>query len=169
MVPTPFEVQSRCHPPYPCSSCSGQVPARPRAPTAATAASPGGSHHRCSGSRSRRSARHWSRQSGPLCAGGRQDTPRSETLRLLGVGGEEQMGRTAAKVHGPGARRFLEESLRSSEWGTHLDAPPQRPARRPCSLTSSPARPAPPLILQLFRRPLGSPVGVHVLRNIDDL
>lgn len=169
MVPTPFVVQSRCHPPYPCSSCSGQVPARPRVPTAATAASPGGSHHRCSGSRSRRSARRWSGQSGPLCAGGRQDTPRSEALRLLGVGGEEQMGRTAAKVHGPDARRFLEESLRSSEWGTHLDAPP--PSARHAALAASPPQPAPlrPLILQVFRRPPGSPVGVHVLRNIDDL
>lgn len=159
MVPTPFVVQSRCHPPYPCSSCSGQVPARPRVPTAATAASPGGSHHRCSGSRSRRSARRWSGQSGPLCAGGRQDTPRSEALRLLGVGGEEQMGRTAAKVHGPDARRFLEESLRSSEWGTHLDAPPpKRPARRPCSLTS-PARPAPPPNPSGFQKASGEPSG----------
>lgn len=168
MVPTPSEVQSRCHPLYPCSSCSGQVPARPRAPTAATAASLGGSHHRCSGSRSRRSARRWSRQSGPLCAGGKQDTPRSEALRLLGVGGEKQMGRTAAKVHGPGCQAVPGRVSAQLRVGNAPRCPRNAPH---AALAASPPQPAPlrPLILQLFRRPLGSPVGVQVLRNIDDL
>lgn len=80
---------------------------------------------------SRRSARRRSRQSGPLCAGGRQDTPRSEAPRLLGVGGEWQMGRTAAKVHGPGCQAVPGRVSAQLRVGNAPRCPPPTPRTPP--------------------------------------